>query len=215
MGIIFNYNVEETQIMSAYGLTAYGKINKYDWMGIIKDCEMENALITFRITDNSGNDIFYMDMGNNCILQCRIDDTLNNFLWWIAEDHPDSYTIEKQVYKSLCSSDCLFNYTISNRKRKTEKAEEEKKRIEETERTRQENKNRIETYCNGNMLVSFIDYDNAYIIKAHNGKAYDTLKTCNMDNMRKYIAFMKDYPENVDACIMKSGTIEEILDYIA
>ena len=121
----------------------------------------------------------------------------------------------KQVYKSLCSSDCLFNYTISNRKRKTEKAEEEKKRIEETERTRQENKNRIETYCNGNMLVSFIDYDNAYIIKAHNGKAYDTLKTCNMDNMRKYIAFMKDYPENVDACIMKSGTIEEILDYIA
>lgn len=36
-----------------------------------------------------------------------------------------------------------------------------------------------------------------------------------MANMRKYIAFMKNYPENADAFIMKSGTMEEILDYIA
>lgn len=146
MGIIFDYKVEETQIMSAYGLIVYGKINKYDWMGI-NNYGMENALVTFRIVDNSGNDIFYMNMGNNCILQCRIDDTLDNFLWWIVKDHPDKYTIENQVYKSLCKSDCLFNYSISNRKAELRRVKEEKKRIEEAEKIQQENKDRIVSYC--------------------------------------------------------------------
>jgi hypothetical protein len=214
MGIIFDYKVEETQIMSAYGLIVYGKINKYDWMGI-NNYGMENALVTFRIVDNSGNDIFYMNMGNNCILQCRIDDTLDNFLWWIVKDHPDKYTIENQVYKSLCKSDCLFNYSISNRKAELRRVKEEKKRIEEAEKIQQENKDRIVSYCDKKGLISLIDYDDVYIIKTHTEKAYNMLKTCNMANMRKYIAFMKNYPENADAFIMKSGTMEEILDYIA
>lgn len=215
MGIIFNYNVEETQIMSAYGLTVYGKINKYDWMGIIKNCEIENALITFRITDNLGNDIFYMDMGNNCILQCRIDDTLNNFLWWISEDHPDNYTIERQVYSSLCSNNCLFNHSIENRKTKQKREEEEKKRHEAVEKERKEKEDTIKSYCIKKGLISYFRYEKVYLIKPYNEKASNTFQTADDKRMEIYIDFMRKYPENTDAYIVKDGTIEEILKYIA
>lgn len=124
MGIIYNNNVKESKIYEAYGFTVYGKINEYEWS--IYNYRRENALITIRIIDESGNDIFSMYMGNNCILQCRIDDTMDNFLWWIAEEHPDSYTIEKQVYSSLCSNNCLFNNSIQQRKVKRRREEERK-----------------------------------------------------------------------------------------
>ncbi len=95
MGIIYNNNVEETKIYEAYGLTVYGKINRYVWN--IYGNKEENALITIRIADAEGKNIFSMYMGNNCILQSRIDDTMDNFLWWIAEEKPDAYTMERQI----------------------------------------------------------------------------------------------------------------------
>lgn len=49
MGLILNNNVEETKIMSAYGLTVYGKINRYVWT--LSGNTEENALITIRIAD--------------------------------------------------------------------------------------------------------------------------------------------------------------------
>lgn len=40
MGIIFDYKVEETQIMSAYGLIVYGKINMTGWELITTEWKM-------------------------------------------------------------------------------------------------------------------------------------------------------------------------------
>ena len=129
MGLILNNNVEETKIMSAYGLTVYGKINRYIWT--ISERAEENALITIRIADAEGNDIFSMQMGNRCIFQCRIDDTMDNFLYWIAKEKPDVYDIEKQVFKSLCASNCLFNHSIRQKKQAEKRKEEEAQRITE------------------------------------------------------------------------------------
>ena len=77
MGLILNNNVEESKIYSAYGLTVYGKINRYIWT--MDNNKEEKALITIRIIDAEGNDIFSMNMGNNVILQSRIDDIKDNF----------------------------------------------------------------------------------------------------------------------------------------
>lgn len=111
MGLIYNGNVQEAKIYQAYGLTVYGKINRYE--GITYN---GNALISIRILDENGSDIFSIYLGNNFILQHCIDDTLDNFLWWMVEDHPNSYVIEQQIFKSLCASDSLFNYKIRQRK---------------------------------------------------------------------------------------------------
>lgn len=213
MGIIYNSNVEESKIYQAYGLTVYGKINSYEWT--IFNYKRENALITIRITDKSGNDIFSMYMGNNCILQCRIDDTMDNFLWWISEEHPDNYTIERQIYKSLCSNDCLFNHNIQQRKVKQRREEEEKRRIAEREKSEQETKDKIKSYCSKKGLIAYFTYKKAYLIKTHNKKAYQAIETADNKQMELYIDFMKKYPDNTDAHIVKDGTMEEILNYIA
>ena len=136
MGLILNNNVEESKIMSAYDLTVYGKINRYVWT--ISDRAEENALITIRITDAEGNDIFNMNMGNNVILQSRIDDTMDNFLYWIAKNQPEAYDIEKQVFKSLCASNCLFNHSIRQKKQAEKRKEEEAQRIAERQAEREE-----------------------------------------------------------------------------
>lgn len=211
MGIIYNNNVEESKIYQAYGLTVYGKVNRYEWT--IYN-ESENALISIRIADRNGNDIFSMYMGNNCILQKQIDDTLDNFLWWIAEDRPDSYLIEKQIYKSLCASDCLFNHSIIQRKNKAREEAEERKCIAEREAAENADKERIKVYCMESNLLSYFVYDHVYIIKPHNEKAKSLLELANNKKMQALIDFMKQYPQNKDAYIVKDGTMEEILKYI-
>lgn len=213
MGVIYNNNVEESKIYQAYGLTVYGKINSYEWT--IYNYRRENALITIRIVDENGNDIFSMYMGNNCILQCRIDDTMDNFLWWIAEERPNNYTIEKQVYSSLCSNNCLFNNSIQQRKVKLRREEEEKKRIAEREKERQKTISNIESYCNKNGLLPYFTYEKTYLIKTHNEKAYQAIKTADNKRMESFIDFMEKHPDNVDACIIKCDAMENILDYIA
>lgn len=213
MGLILNNNVEESKIMQAHGLTVYGKINRYDWT--IFNEKSENALITIRIADIEGNDIFSMNMGNNCILQCRIDDTMDNFLYWIAMENPDIYSIEKQVYKSLCQSDSLFNHLIRQKKDRQRREEAERQRVEEIKRKEQENMNSIADYCNANGLISAFTYEKVYLIKLLNEKARNLIETADREHLEGLLQFMKSHPDNTDARIVASGTMKEILQYIA
>ena len=212
MGIIYNNNVEESKIYQAYGLTVYGKINRFEWTAYN---ETENALINIRITDANGNDVVSMYMGNNCILQRQIDDTLDNFLWWIAEEHPDSYTIEKQVYKSLCASDNFFNYKIRQRKDRQKKEEEEQKRFIEREKAQNAAIDSIKAYCKKNGLIPYFTYDEVYLIKTHNDKAYNAISTADNKRMENIIDFMQKHPDNVDGYIIKCDTMQNILRYIS
>ena len=213
MGLILNNNAEESKIYSAYGLTVYGKINRYVWT--ISDRAEENALITIRIIDAEGNDIFSMNMGNNVILQSRIDDTMDNFLYWIAKDHPDKYDIEKQVFKSLCASNCLFNHSIRQKKQAEKRKEEEAQRITERQAEEKRHIESIKNYCSRKGLFFYQDYSECYLLKAHTETASNMLKTADKKQMEGLLQFMENHPDNTDAIIIKSGTMEEILQYIA
>ena len=213
MGLILNNNVEESKIYSAYGLTVYGKINRYIWT--ISEREEENALITIRIADAEGNDIFSMQMGDRCIFQCRIDDTMDNFLYWIAKDQPDAYSIEKQVYKSLCQSDSLFNHLIRQKKDRQRKADAERQRMEEAQKKERASIDSINDYSNENGLIPAFTYEKVYLIKALTETAGNVIKTADNKHMKGLLQFMESHPDNTDARIIKSGTMEEILQYIA
>ena len=213
MGLILNNNVEESKIMTAYGLTIYGKINRYIWT--ISDRAEENALITIRIADAEGNDIFSMQMGNRCIFQCRIDDTMDNFLYWIATEKPDTYSIEKQVYKSLCQSDGLFNHLIRQKKDRQRKADAERQRMEEAQKKERASIDSITNYSNENGLIPAFTYEKVYLIKALTETAGNVIKTADNKHMEGLLQFMESHPDNTDARIIKSGTMEEILQYIA
>ena len=212
MGLILNNNVEETKIMSAYGLTVYGKINRYVWT--ISDRAEENALITIRIIDAEGNDIFSMNMGNSVILQSRIDDTMDNFLYWIAKDHPDKYDIEKQIFKSLCASNCLFNHSIRQRKQNEKRKEEEAQRIAERQAMEEKQIATITDYCKSKGLFFYQDYTEGYLLKAHTETTLNMLTKADKKQMDYIIDFAQKHPDNKDVQIVKHDTMENILNYI-
>ena len=214
MGLILNNNVEESKIYSAYGLTVYGKVNRYVWT--IDNNREENALTTIRIVDATGNDVFSMYMGNRCIFQCRIDDTMDNFLYWIAKDQPDAYTIENQVFKSLCQADSLFNHSIFNRKQKEKRRAEETQRIAERQAMEEKQIAIITDYCKSKGLFFYISYGEVIILKATNNHDRYILAEAQKDDdkMLMVIDFIEKYPDNNGIKIVKQDTIENIINYI-
>ena len=129
MGIIYDGNVEEKKLYKAYGLTVYGKINRYIWT--IHNGKEDECIITLRISDSTGNNVLDMYLGNNCIMYDTFDRTIDNFLYWISTENPDAEQIKKQVYESLCQSDCWFNHRITNRKFKERQQAETQRKGEE------------------------------------------------------------------------------------
>lgn len=216
MGLIWNDKAEESKILEAHGLVAYGKINRYDWSFGYR--ENEDVLITLRITDTDNNEIFSIYLGNNCILQSQIDDTLDNFLYWIAYEHPDNYSIEKQVYDSLTQSNCFFNDMIMRKKMLKRKEEEEKRKKEEDEKKKNIMIDTIKSYCAENGFFLFLIWgDETYIIKPlnENGKKYMQDRANGTYRDKEFVIdFIEKYPKNKDAKLINKGSLEEMYEYI-
>lgn len=216
MGLIYNENVKESKILEAHGLIAYGKINRYEWTFGYR--ENEDALITLRITDTDNNEIFSMYLGNNCILQNRIDDTLDNFLYWMAYEQPSNYSIENEVYNSLTQSNCFFNDMITRKKMQRRKEEEDRRKEEEKEKNKNTMINTVRSYCieKGFFLFLMWEYE-TYIIESlsENGKKYMQDCVDGTDKAKEFIInFIEKYPENKDAKLIQKGTLEEIFNYV-
>lgn len=212
MGIIYDGNVEEKKLYKAYGLTVYGKINRYIWT--IHNGKEDECIITLRIANNDGNNLLDMYLGNNCSMMEIFDRTIDNFLYWISTENPDAEQIEKQVYQSLCQSDCWFNDRIRTRKFNAEREEEKRKRIEEQKKKEQAALDKIKEYCRKKDLIFYYDGWTVYLLKALNTKGRELVNQAieekNHDYMISYIQFAEKYPDNKDLRIIQSGAIQEI-----
>lgn len=212
MGIIYDGNVEEKKLYKAYGLTVYGKINRYVWT--IHNGKEDKCIITLRITNSNGNNILDLYLGNNCIMYDIFDRTIDNFLYWINTENPDTEQIKKQVFESLCKSDCWFNDRIQMRKFNDQRKEEEQKRIEEQKRKEQDTLDKIKEYCQKKDLIFYYDGWKVYLIKALNSRAENLIVTAIMqrqtEQMESNIWFAEEYPENTDLRIIQSGEIKDI-----
>ena len=217
MGIIYNPNATEEKILSAYGLTVYGKINRYVWT--LSGNTEENALITIRIADAEENILFSMDMGNRCIFQSRIDDTLDNFLYWMVTEKPDTFSIERQVYKSLCQSDSLFNHSIRQKKDRQRKADAERQRMEEAQKKEGAAVDSIKAYCKEKGLFYYIGYNEVVLIKATNNNdrkmIAEAQRKDDTEKLKMIVEFIGKYPDNNNLKVVFSGNMEEVLQYIA
>ena len=212
MGIIYDGNVEEKKLYKAYGLTVYGKINRYVWT--IHNGKRDECIITLRIANNDGNNLLDMYLGNNCIMYDTFDRTIDNFLYWINTENPDTEQIKKQVFESLCKSDCWFNDRIRTRKFNAEREEENRKRIEEQKKKEQAALDKIKEYCRKKDLIFYYDGWTVYLLKALDAKGRELVNQAiekkNHDYMESYIQFAGKYPDNKDLRIIQSGTIQEI-----
>ena len=212
MGIIYDGNVEEKKLYKAYGLTVYGKINRYVWT--IHNEKEDECIIALRIANNDGNNLLDMYLGNNCIMYDTFDRTIDNFLYWINTENPDTEQIKKQVYESLCQSDCWFNHRIETRKFNDRRNEEERKRIEEQKKKEQAALDKIKEYCRKKDLIFYYDGWKVYLIKALNSRAENLIVTAIMqrqtEQMESNIWFAEEYPENTDLRIIQNGEIKDI-----
>ena len=142
------------------------------------------------------------------------DRTIDNFLYWINTENPDTEQIKKQVYESLCQSDCWFNHRIETRKFNDRRNEEERKRIEEQKKKEQAALDKIKEYCQEKGLIYYESWGYVYLLKTLNGNAKESIiraiESGNRDSMVSYIQFAEKYPENRDLHIIQSGTIQEI-----
>lgn len=212
MGIVYDENVEESKLYSAYGFTAYGKINRYEWT--IFEYKIEECIITLRIVDNAGKDIFNIALGNRCAMMEVFGRTIDNFLYWISAENPDVEQIEKQVFESLCQSNSLFNHKISMRKFRDQRKKEEQKRIEERKKKEQIALDKIKEYCQEKHLIFYYDGWKVYLLKtlcdATTNLINQAIGKKNYTDMKKYIQFAEKYPENRDLHIVQIGVIQEI-----
>ena len=216
MGIIYNANVEEKELYSAYGLTVYGKENDYDWT-IYPDKPREKCYINLRIGDGT-NDIINLVLGNRCVFKENFDRTIDNFLYWIKNDSPSDYMIENAVFKSLTCTDSIFNHHMEMRKYKERQEEELRKRSEEREKTERAAVVEIIDYCTEYGYFSYEKYGEIVIIKPLHDKAKEIVKNAicdyNTEKMEAYIDFAMKHSENNDLRIVASGTIDEVLDFV-
>lgn len=220
MGIIYNSNVPEKKLYSAYGMTVYGKENDYDWT-IYPDKPREKCYISLRIINiinGKENDIINITLGNRCIFKENFDRTIDNFLYWIEKDFPFDDAIENAVFKVLTCTDSIFNHRMENRKRKERQEEENRKRIAEREKAEQAVIQEIENYCIEHGFFLYRKYEEVVILKPLHDNARKMIKEaieqCNTKRTEMYVDFAMKYPDNNDLRIIASGMIKEVLEFV-
>ena len=179
MGIIYNSNVEEKELYSAYGMTVYGKENNYEW-SIYPDRPTEKCYISLRITNiinGKENEIINITLGNRCIFKENFDRTIDNFLYWIKNDIPSDYIIENAVFKSLTCTDSIFNHLIEQRKYRERQEEEQRKRIKEREKKERAAVVEIIDYCTKHGFFSYEKYGEIIILKPLHDNVKEMIKS--------------------------------------
>ena len=209
MGIIYDKNAKEKELYSAYGLTVYGKENRYD---SIWSPDVKSVFITLRISDRE-KDLVDEYLGNNCIFPGTFESTIDNFLWWILKDKPDNYDVKTHILKCLCSSNSLFNSQIESRKCREEREKVEEDRSKKLAEERKEKVEAIKRYCKNKHLVFCQNWRGVYLFEVGNERAKETLESADSDRLDSYVSYMKKHSV-VDARLVADGSLDDIYKYI-
>lgn len=212
MGLVYLKN-EEKLIYEAYGMIVYGIQDRYTW-SIYPDRPDENVYTSLRIERDEKN-ILDVRLGNLCIFEENFNRTIDNFLWWIDKDNPDSYSIENAVFKNLCETNSLFNHLIENRKRKEQAEANEKERVAAIREKEQKQIDLIKQYCEKENLLFKQYYEKAYLIKLLNEHVRQMIENADNKQFEGLRDFINEHPDNTDAVIVMNGNIEDILRQIA
>lgn len=216
MGIICDKKAEEKELYSAYGMTVYGKENRYD---SVFSPEVKSAYITLRFTKGEENlaDVY---LGNRCVFKTTFNDTVDDFLYWIKEEKPESYQIEDAVFKYLCNNDSLFRHRIEQMKQRERKHKEAGERTERYKAEMQKQKEFIKEKCKDNNWMLYINdyypYCDVYIFKPLNDNAKSlieyTIASKDTSGLEFYVNFVEEHPENKDLEVVHYGNIEGVFN---
>lgn len=214
---LVTHNEEEKQLYTAYGMTVYGTENEYDW-AIYEKPKRSKVYTTLRIEKENEN-ILDLYLGNRFAFEDNFTRTIDNFLFWIDRESPDTYDIENQVFKSLCIADGLFNHRIESVKKRENLEAKEKERVRNIEEDWNNKVKFLSDICdkNGWLLYTNEIFDAYMIFKAKSKSGEEFLKkkiaAGDYKEMGKVAEFCTNYPENPDGDLIKSGRMDEGIEY--
>lgn len=219
MGLIYSFKeTEEKELYNAYSMTVYGNINRYKWT-IYPDRPDEEVYTSIRI-EKDGEDIVNEKLGNRCIFKEVFERTIDNFLWWLDQDKPDPYEVEKIIFKSLCENSSLFNYRIESRKRKMLEKYRENERAEKRKIQMKELFHQLQSICDKKkwLLYQHGEYSECFIFKAKNKRAkehiLDTIAADKSNRIKSFADFAKEHPDNMDVELIAFGYIEDVVNML-
>lgn len=219
MGLIYSFKeTEEKELYNAYSMTVYGNINRYKWT-IYPDRPDEEVYTSIRI-EKDGEDIVNEKLGNRCIFKEVFARTIDNFLWWLDQDKPDPYEVERTVLKSLCENNSLFNYRIESRKRKMLEKYRENERSEKRKIQMKELFHQLQSICDKKkwLLYQHGEYSECFIFKAKNKRAkehiLDTIAADKSNRIKSFADFAKEHPDNMDVELIAFGYIEDVVNML-
>lgn len=219
MGLIYSFKeTEEKELYNAYSMTVYGNINRYKWT-IYPDRPDEEVYTSIRI-EKDGEDIVNEKLGNRCIFKEVFERTIDNFLWWLDQDKPDPYEVERTVLKSLCENSSLFNYRIESRKRKMLEKYRENERAEKRKIQMKELFHQLQSICDKKkwLLYQHGEYSECFIFKAKNKRAkehiLDTIAADKSNRIKSFADFAKEHPDNTDVELIAFGYIEDVVNML-
>lgn len=216
MGIMYNENVEENKLYKAYGITVYGKVNKYSW-SIYPDKADEDCIIFLRLEKN-GEEFFRIHLGNNCIMKENFDRTIDNFLWHVNKENPDRFDLENGIFNTLCQANSLFNHMIEQHKRREQKEVDDKHKREEREKEIKNMIKYISAECENKDWLFYTRHYDSYgeciVFAPKNDKAREAilnaLESDNNEKLKFYVEFSDNYPDNKDLDVKANGQIDEV-----
>lgn len=219
MGLVYSFKeTEEAKLYEAYGMVVYGNVNKYTWT-IYPDRPDEEVYTSIRI-EKDGEDIVNEKLGNRCIFKEVFERTIDNLLWWLDQDKPDPYEVEKIIFKSLCENSSLFNYRIESRKRKMLEKYRENERAEKRKIQMKELFHQLQSICDKKkwLLYQYGEYSECFIFKAKNKRAkehiLDTIAADKSNRIKSFADFAKEHPDNTDVELIASGYIEDVVNIL-
>lgn len=221
MGLVYSFKeTEEAKLYEAYGMIVYGNVNKYTWT-IYPDRPDEEVYTSIRI-EKDGEDIANEKLGNRCIFKEVFERTIDNFLWWLDQDKPDPYDVERMILKSLCENNSLFNYRIESRKQKMLEKYRENERVEKRKIQMKELFHQLQSICDKKkwLLYQHGDYPycDCYIFKAKNKRAkeyiLDAIAADKSNRIKSFADFAKKHADNTDVELIAFGYIEDVVNML-
>lgn len=219
MGLVYSFKeTEEAKLYEAYGMVVYGNVTKYTWT-IYPDRPDEEVYTSIRI-EKDGEDIVNEKLGNRCIFKEVFEKTIDNLLWWLDQDKPDPYEVEKIIFKSLCENSSLFNYRIESRKRKMLEKYRENERAEKRKIQMKELFHQLQSICDKKkwLLYQHGEYSECFIFKAKNKRAkehiLDTIAADKSNRIKSFADFAKEHPDNMDVELIAFGYIEDVVNML-
>ena len=219
MGLIYSFSeTKEEKLYEAYGMVVYGNVNKYTWT-IYPDRPDEEVYTSIRI-EKDGEDIVNEKLGNRCIFKEVFERTIDNFLWWLDQDKPDPYDVEKIIFKSLCENSSLFNYRIESRKQKMLEKYRENERAEKRKIQMKELFHQLQSICDKKkwLLYRHGDYSccDCCIFKTKNKRAKElilnAIENDKSDLIKIYADLAKKHPDNAEVELIAAGYIEDVVN---